>query len=151
MSQDKYLLPSLQFNTAYLHAKLSYADRREAASEARSIISRKNSNWTCLVFFDKLEDFEFFWHVREIMTNFLFFLLLRNRLNRVQQAKFHQIYEKSRFERKTHEILHELNSMKSFLISLTLWRVFFLKFWSLSGAKVCTSCRSRKIIKNAAK
>ena len=49
MSQDKYLLPSLQFNTAYLHAKLSYADRREAASEARSIISRKNSCFVHLV------------------------------------------------------------------------------------------------------
>ena len=26
---------------------------------------------------------------------------------------------------------------------------FLLKFWSLSGAKVCASCRSRKMLKNA--
>ena len=43
--------------------------------------------------------------------------------------------------------LHRFNIKKSEIV-IKLFR-FFQKFWFQSGAKVCESCRSRKMLKNA--
>ena len=41
-----------------------------------------------------------------------------------------------------------LNEMKFHFILAKFWTRFLLEIWDLSGAKVYTSCRSRKMLKN---
>ena len=59
-------------------------------------------------------------------------------------AKFHR-----NFTKKLPKFIDQnRNEMKFHFIPRKKFDAFFLKFWDLSGAKECKSCRSRKMLQN---
>ena len=67
-------------------------------------------------------------------------------------VKFRQNFIKIQMKNSSFDAKFENARMNNYSIQFKIVEIvtaFLLKFWSLSGAKVCQSCRSRKMLKNA--
>ena len=91
---------------------------------------------------------------RKFLAFFLFFLTFLSKYLKFLQfsgilreipTKFHQILAEKMT--KFIDFLLEWNELQFILAKIS--DDFLLKFWNLRGAKVCKSCRSRKMLKNA--